>query len=128
MRGSPITKKPTVASITRLIQYRGVTKSPDKAESLGAFMPAWYEREVLKPARTMDFLEPLWRELPELLRHSCRLKGIHRSILTIVCDQPSARMELERLLRNGLLLKFQAASHGRIKRVKAVVGYTPNAP
>ena len=116
-------KKPTVASITQILNYRK-PKSSHTTEPLGEILPAWFAREVLKPARTMDFLTPTWNSLPELLRRSCTLKGIHRSVLTIACEQAPARTELERLLRNGLLARIQAASHGRIKRVKVILAHS----
>ncbi|MGC8561229.1 MAG: DciA family protein [Phycisphaerae bacterium] len=124
--GGNLPKKPTVASIARIISYRK-PKSARTTESLGDILPTWFAREVLKPARTMDFLTPTWNNLPELLRRSCTLKGIHRSVLTITCEQAPARTELERLLRNGLLARIQAASHGRIKRVKVILGH-PTTP
>ena len=113
-------KHPTVDSIARIINYRQ-PKSAQKTQSLSEILPPWFAREVLKPARTMDFLTPTWNSLPELLRRACRLKGIHRSVLTITCEQAPARTEFERLLRNGLLAQIQAASHGRIKRVKVIL-------
>lgn len=116
-------KQPTVDSIARIINYRQ-PKSAQKTQSLGEILPPWFAREVLKPARTMDFLTPAWNSLPEILRRSCTLKGIHRSILTITCEQAPARTELERLLRNGLLAQIQAASHGRIKRVKVILSHS----
>ena len=113
-------KQPTVDSIARIINYRQ-PKSARKTQSLGEILPPWFAREVLKPARTMDFLMPAWNNLPEILRRSCTLSGIHRSVLTITCEQAPARTELERLLRNGLLAQIQAASHGRIRRVKVIL-------
>ena len=112
--------KPTVASIKQVVRYRHANEKVG-TQSLADILPGWFATEVLKPARTMDFLEPLWRNLPEPLRRTCTLKGIHRSVLTIHCDQSTARSELERLLRNGLLAQVQAASHGRVKKVKTVV-------
>ena len=109
--------KPTVASIKQVIRFRHANQKP-ATQPLADILPGWFATEVLKPARTMDFLEPLWRDLSEPLRRTCSLKGIHRSVLTIHCDQSTARSELERLLRNGLLAQIQAASHGRVKKVK----------
>ena len=82
MSASP---KPTVASIKQVVRFRLANQKPG-TQPLGDILPAWFATEVLKPARTMDFLEPLWRDLPEPLRRTCRLKGIHRSILTIHCE------------------------------------------
>ncbi len=117
-------QKPTVASITQIVRFRHANQKVG-TQSLAEILPGWFATEVLKPARTMDFIEPIWRSLPEPLRRTCNLRGIHRPILTIHCDQSTARSELERLLRNGLLLQIQAASHGRVKKVKVVVKRQP---
>jgi|GEM_PF-7126870 hypothetical protein len=113
-------QKPTLKSITQIVRFRQSNVKAG-AQSLADVLPEWFAAQVLKPARTMDFIEPLWRNLPPLLRRTCVLHGIHRSTLTIHCDQATARAELERLLRNGLLAQIQAASHGRVKKVKTMV-------
>lgn len=80
------------------------------------------KNQVNKPAENLGVIGDLWQQLvPEKLLSRSRLVGLHKSTLTVSMTHPTAKAELDALLRQSLLAQLQAASKGTVFRVRVTV-------
>ena len=115
--------------LQQLINHKRGTRKKTTFSGLGDVLIPWYQKNVDLPGQKLSGITELWAELvPERLLSHTRLVGFVRGTLSVAIDHATARMELDHLLRQGLLRQLQTGSKGAIFKVKTSIDGTLEKP
>ena len=86
------------------------------------------QREASRAQRgTGDFAEAWEAEVPEALRDRCRIHSVRGGVARVEASDASVRYELERLLREGLLLAVRRRFGKPLRRVRVDSAWSRDA-